>query len=53
MYFLWLKDKISMAEVDGPTLPPSRHSIDDVMDMAETLIEWDDAGRRLSRRGED
>lgn len=52
MYFLWLKDKVTMPEVDGPVLPPSGRSIDDVMDMVETMQEWEDAGRRLSRRRE-
>ncbi len=52
MYQLWLKDKILMSEVDGPTFGPGR-SIDDVMDMCETLVEWEDAERRLHERREE
>lgn len=50
MYRLWLDGKLSMSDVDGPALPPRCQSIDDVMDMYETLTEWNDADYRMHKR---
>lgn len=50
MWQLWLRDKLSMSEVDGPVWPPNGRSIDDVLDMADTYSEWLLAEERLNKR---